>query len=367
MPRLKSKSNILYPDVSVNVCVGDDALTCENAKDLLGWRSEDRHTKFYDDYLFKDDTGGKVRCNNNHKNRPFDEGWSRHIAQDILNKRWKLNLETIIIGCFGNVLSGQHRLIALVLANQLWERYEHWQEVWESPPTIETLVAFGADESNESTRTLDNVKPRTLGDVLFTTDVFSQHRPKDRKRLTRMIDYAVRFLWKRTGASNNPFLPRRTHSEALEFIANHPKISECVNHIYNEDCNGSISKYISLGYASGLMYLMACSKSKRSKYQDNGFTEDSLDTSMWSTSASFWSDISGGKSLSRLRISLKKAMDDEETVRIDERVALITKSWLAYSSGRPPSKSDCTLKYSRDDDGVRVLDENPRVGGIDIG
>jgi len=153
--KIKLRPKYVYPDVEVRVCVGNEALTCAHAKQLLGWKTETRTVKFHDRYLFKDEENCKVQCSCNRKNRPFDDSWARSIAQDILNKRWKLNLETIIIGRDGQVLSGQHRLIGLILACQLWQKHSYWSKVWNTEPSIETLVAFGADESEEATRTLD--------------------------------------------------------------------------------------------------------------------------------------------------------------------------------------------------------------------
>jgi len=361
-----AKRSLIYPEVSVSICTGHDSLTCDQAVQLMGWVSESTSVKFHDDYLFKDDNGAKVRCTNNCKNRPFDESWARSIAQDILNKQWKLNLETVIIGSTGQVLSGQHRLCALILACQMWAKHDYWHETWDGEPTIDTLVAFGGDESEEFTRTLDNVKPRTLADVLFTSGMFSHHRPKDRKHVTRMLDYAIRLLWERTGASNNAFLPRRTHSEALEFISNHPSIVKYVNHIYEEDARGSLKKLMSLGYSSGLMYLMAVSASDYGLYADGGRCENALDMEYEEMSYAFWTELAVGNSLNAVKIAFTASDENDELIRVDEKIAMVCKAWNAFKVGEIVDDATVTLKYSMDDAGYPYLDEHPNVGGIDV-
>jgi hypothetical protein len=173
---------------------------------------------------FRDEEGNLVRCWNNCKNRWFDEPRARLYAQEILQRNWAgpstfpgetVNGETIVIGRTGIVLSGQHRLIGLVLAFQMWlgKNKLHWQKYWQEEPFLESLIVTGVSEHPCIVRTLDNVKSRTLADTLYTSEVFDgltlpeangetqrTLRPKERMELARMLDSAVDLLWKRTGA-----------------------------------------------------------------------------------------------------------------------------------------------------------------------
>jgi len=367
MPKIEVEDHV-YPEISVQVCVGDDALTVDQAKDLLGWESEQGKIKFGDSYTIIDEEKKKVRCRNNTKNRPLNEEWSRTLAQDILNRRWKINLETIIIGWDGQVLSGQHRLIGLILASQMWAANKHWREKWKTEPVIETLVAFGADESEECTRTLDNVRPRTLSDVLYMSDAFGHHKPKDRKVIVRIIDYAVRLLWQRTGVTGNEYVSRRTHSESLDFISRHPRIITAAKHIYEEDASGSIRSYISMGYAAGLLYLMAASEDSRDTYLSGEFpNEEQLGLAKWDEACEFWTDFAQNR-LGLLKPAMKPEGDDGQarSVTPHEQLALAVKAWDAWTKGKKIDGLALKLKYTSKND-VQVLDECPLLGGIDVG
>ena len=154
---------VVYPELTIRPLSGDNRLYAEQAKELLGWTPLGQEEKGH--YTLLDAMGNRVRCVNNDRNRPFDESHARKLAQDILNGHWKLNGESIIVGKTGLILSGQHRLAALVYAWQLWgstAQGNHWSSKWEQEPSIETLLVCGIDESPEVTRTLDNVKPRIL-------------------------------------------------------------------------------------------------------------------------------------------------------------------------------------------------------------
>lgn len=376
MPRIKGavqdvpNQECLYPTIRVSICVGEKALTADRAKELLDWQSETKNIKFGDDYLFTDDNKCKVRCLNNTRNRPFNEEWSRSLAQDILNKRWRVNLETIIIGKDAQVLSGQHRLIGLILAVQIWELDEpdgQWKSKWDTEPTMETLVAFGADESEECTRTLDNVRPRTLSDVLFTSAMFGDHRPKDRKVIVRVVDYAVRILWQRTGVS-----AYRTHSEALDFIGRHPRLLEAVKHVCEEDKDGDIRRFISPGYAAGLLYMMAATTDSRDSYLDGDTgSEERLELSQWDDACEFWSTFArqGGMNPLKLRLQPRtEGEDDDEAILLSapEQVSLVVKAWQAVLDHQPVNDKTLKLRYA-EKNGFRVLDEMPVMGGIDVG
>ena len=95
----------------------------------------------------------KKLLENNANNRVVNQQLIRTIANDILADRWKLNGETIIISKEGELNDGQHRLLAVVLANK----------------PIETLVFFGAER--ESRTTVDMGKPRSVSNLLSMENV----------------------------------------------------------------------------------------------------------------------------------------------------------------------------------------------------
>lgn len=361
---------VIYPEIDAKICAGPDAVTQQQAKDLLGWEEETDDVKFGADYFLMDENKKKIRCHNNVRNRPFNEGHSRTLAQDLLNLHWRMNGETVVIGSTGRVLSGQHRLIALVLACQMWENQSHWKSRWRLEPTLETIVVMGVQETEDVTRTLDNVRPRTLGDVLFTSDALAKVKTVDRKSVARMLDYAVRLLWDRTGARKDAYAPRRTHSESLDFLDLHPSVMKCVKHIYEEDQEGSIGKLVSPGTVAALMYLMASSGTDPRKYRDSeNPSEKSLDLGNWDKAEEFWTLFSArSDDLKPLREAIGMLASEDTGIggTPDEKIALVAKAWSAFAEVGKVEKGDLKLSYRTQDD-VRYLADFPTFGGIDCG
>lgn len=417
---------VKYPDIETRLCLGEDAITEEQARILLGWQTEEEYVaeelaKISDvkkkekakptyggDYLFTDEEGKKVRCNNNDHNRPFDDSHARKLAQDILNRFWAdsrngkgqeingvdyprtINGESIIIGRTGRILSAQHRLIGLVLANQIYrgEQSEHWKEKWpkeDGPPTIEALLVYGIDESPETTRTLDNVKPRGLADVLFTDEELykgkkSNGKPynkSDRAALCRLTEHAVRFLWHRTGERDDAFSPRLTHSEAIDFILRHPHLRRAVKEIYDiysADWKVSCDK-MRPGTASAMLYMMGCSRSDGKRYRDPAETprtEKRLDWSLWDKACEYWTHLcTGGAEVRGVHYALSGLHGEEATATptVDEKMTVIIKGWNLYREDKKLTRDNCKPKYTQDPDlpNIFTMHDFPLLGGIDLG
>lgn len=350
---------------AVKMCEGDKALTAAQARKIMGWEEESDTVKFGGDYLLKDDRGVKVRCHNNVSNRPLTRANYEALCQEILRKRWRFNGEPIIVGKSGLVLNGQHTMVALVLAGQRWaDDRDKWSD-WDREPTIDKLVVVGVDEDDAVVNTLDTAKPRSLTDVIYRSAHFAAMNPHQRKKAARVCDNAVRLLWHRTGAALDAFAPRRTHSESLDFIARHPGILECVKHVMEEDGDeGRVAKVVGPGYAAGLMYLMAASASDPKEYKSaQNPCEDSLDWEEFEKASTFWTLIAGDAPEFRLiRVTLAKMGGGTNP----ERWGTLVKAWNAYAEDKKLSSKILELSY-QDRDGVRVLDECPTVGGIDLG
>jgi hypothetical protein len=368
MPLLKSKvpRAIAEQGINVQLCTGSKAITAKTAKEMLGWKEYAKRDSDTDFYLLRTPDGKWVKCLHNTKNRPLSDGWCKTLAQDILNLNWVVNGETIIIGKSRQILSGQHRLIGLIIADMLWHRDKHkWAKNWPTPPVIEAIIVEGIEEDSRHTRTLDNVKPRSLSDVLFTSELLKDYTTADRYVISRIADYAVRILWHRTGAAN-AFTPYRTHSESINFIGRHPRILGMVKTIFDLNAEKGISKYMSHGYAAGMMYLMAASNTEGTEYWDaDPPPEDLLDLEMEERATDFWSDFAQGK-IRGLREALDKLAETEtDGVGYEEAIALVVKAWLMYRKNKVVK--DLTLRYIRDEDGIRRLGERPILGGIDRG
>lgn len=399
---------VLYPKVEVNICSTDGIgpVTVEQAKQLLGWQEEVPQSdagpgvKFGADKLLTDENGNGVRCTNNTHNRPFREEWCRQLAQDILHsgpglppekRRWQFNLETIIIGRTGRVESGQHRLIALVLAGQIWAKEDHWKEIWPTEPTLETLVAFGAAEDGSVTRTFDNVCPRSGSDVLYTSDFFSSALPADRKAMCSICDTAVKMLWERTGATDDAWAPRRTHSEMLEFIERHKRVVQAVQHIYEE--RAGVSRYLSLGFAAAVLYLMGASETDPTKYHEGDVShrsEKQLDFDRWDRACEFFAALNKGKApwITTLKATSRPlegdnggwsgkvfSVNSKDNGSLSERLLTLSRAWTRFAANKPIREEDLQLRegddyvIERNDDGTistYSLHVSANFGGIDL-
>lgn len=362
-------------------------LTHIDAMVLMGWETETAEVKFRDDeVLLTDRYGVRVRCTNNVRNRPIYPSQYEGYVQDILNQKWELNGENVIIGRDGIVLNGQHTLIALVLAQQDRDRLVdaetgtyRWSDQWpDGVVKMEKTICYGIENSDRVVNTMDTCKPRSLSDVLYRTPYFARLPKKspdgiDRVTAARTCDAAVKSMWLRTGCQLEYLNPRMTHSEAVRFVDTHKRILRCVSHVI--EYGPAIRKYVGLGYASAAMYLMGSAASDEEKYYAlDERTEKGLDWSCYELAERFWStfNVEGG-SLQ----ALTEAFDDlqtrygEDTPRFAERDRLVCVAWQKYVTAEPVTKSDFHLSkmYSPPDPatGIRALKGNVNLGGIDLG
>lgn len=370
---IQQKRETLYPSIRTEMGC---PLTADTAKKLLGWQEETENVKFKSDFQLRLPASGgkegtKVCCTNNIANRHLSMSVVALLKQEILRGNWQLNGEPIIVGSTGLILNGQHTLIALILAAMEWHDSQgKWNDKWKTEPTIDKLVVLGIEESDDVVNTLDTGRPRTLTDVIYRSEYFANVHPRDRIRLARMLDHAIRFTWSRTGAGSDAFAPRRTHAESLDFLRRHQRLLEAVKHVYEENGNtNTVGKYLSPGYASGLLYLMASSKTS----EDGEYSvaaqpsEDIIDFSLWEKACEFFVALAAGDAkLDAVRQSLS-ALIQEDGGSIAERVAVLIKAWGLFVSSKRITTDNLALEYTRNEDGIPILTDSPSVGGIDLG
>ena len=375
-PTTKSgERKVLYTEVEAHVCgEGGDrpAIDAATAKEILGWQEEGHdgsNVKYGADYLlaYGDGAKVKVRCIHDVKNRPLYQANYTALRQEILNGRWRMNGEPIIISRTGVLLNGQHQLIGLVLADAAVranpEDYPQWKG---KDVAIEKVVVTGISDDDAVVDTMDTCKPRSLADVIFRSPYFANLKPSDRKKASRVTDYAIRFLWVRTAENLDGFSNMRTHSESVNFLERHPRLLEAVEFVMAEDSEGTLPNYISSGYAAGLMYLMAASATDTGKYVDAATrNEEAIDFSRWSEAEDFIVRVAAGN-LDALRTKLASLIKDESDSR-DARLAILIKAWHLHVDKEVITVEGLKLKYGKDDDGFPFLDDYPLVGGIDVG
>lgn len=413
-PLLKKagEREVKYPELHVQVCDAETPLTAEAAMRLLGWENErafaervksenpkarEAQLKYGDEWLLKDLEGIKVRCGNNNvaggaTNRDFDERWAYALAQVILNKQYAPdgpNGETIIVGRTGLVISGQHRLIALVLAAQIWgglgkvgrAQKDHWREIWESEPTIETLVAFGISEEPRSVMTTDNVKPRSPADVFFTSEHFARLTTPGRAECSKMLASAASLFWHRTGAQT-VYDKAMTNQALVSLVDCHPKMLKAISVVFNANVERSLSRpemRLNPGHCSAMLYLMGASATdgERNRFgQVHDYAdaepekkEKALDMSNWAKAEAFFVALANGNpKLKEVRYRLKTLNENAERPASNrEKLAVLAQAWAAWVSGKKVTEEVCRLDYVVNDRGEQALKETPSVSGIDLG
>lgn len=372
--KAKAKLNageVIHPQVKVSVCTGDNALTAAQVKTLLGYQEDGEKPSFGANFLFINEAGRKVRLRNNMANRPFTLSNAEMIADDILNGRWRFNCENMIVGRTGLCLSIQHRGVGLIIAADRWNANPDKYPCWKTEPAIETLIAFGAPEDDQTVNTIDTGKSRSLTEVIFRSDIFGEMPTKNRLRAAGILHYAIMCAWGRTGAGLAArSASKRSHAKSLDFFSRHKRLRDAVLHIHEENSTDNrIGAWIRLGTAAGLLYLMGCSTSERSKYTtDENPNEKSLDWSMWDRACEFWVNFVSGDASSLKDAVTKHADYADDNVR----AALFIKAWREYSTSENGFINPKFLEFTNDelgqaDNGETILLIHPTVDGIDVG
>lgn len=355
---------VVYPDVRCLVFQGEKALTAQQAKDFLGWTAIESGESDLEDEL-----GNKIKLAHNIGNRAFKPLRCRMYMQLILNRQWEFNLEAMIIGRTGLVISAQHRLAALILAVQEWEKNKDKWPQWKTEPTLECIINVGCDESDRVVNTIDTGEPRSFSDVVYRSHYFANVPANQREKLASMTDRAVLIVEHRTGARKDAFSSKRPHAEGIEFLDAHPSILKCVKHIAEEDgSKKGIGYYLPAGYAAGLMYLMSAGKTEAVKYVSSP-TEKAMNLDNMDLASTFFVELAqGNPRLSATREQASMILHECQRITRNEAFALLIKSWLLWSVKKTVTDKDLQLTYHVDpDDGMKSLRDFPTVGGIDVG
>jgi hypothetical protein len=103
----------------------------------------------------------------NSKNRPISENAVSKYTQEMKEGRWRLNGQPILFNRSGQLVNGQHRLMACVRANK----------------SFETIVTYGVEDN--AFDTIDDCNSRSLADVL--------HIKGETKSI--LLSSGLRYLW----------------------------------------------------------------------------------------------------------------------------------------------------------------------------
>lgn len=381
--------SVVYDQIGVDLRskATENALTADDAKELIGWQEESDGPKkgFGSRFKLKCPKaigGQKVRLAKATSNRPFRLGLAMKYANEMLKKKWALNGETIIIDKHGQVQSGQHRLVGLILAEMIRKVYPEWKEQWRGQVTIDTFIVTGVSQAAEVVDTLDLGQKRSLSDVIFRNREFGKEiSEREAKKLSSTLQTAIKLVWERSSgpklgaAAKDSLRLTRTylpHSEALDFLEEHQGLLEAVQEIHRiEGKERLISGYLSLGFASGLLYLMQVSETDPDKYFESGV--ESLRWTYKKKAVEFWEGFAqgvgskaDGSPLFALRTLLPKIPPGGNQGRM-EVLGTVVKAFNLWTEGKKASTvKDIRIKKQRSEDGGLVLAETPRIGGIDV-
>lgn len=408
---------VIYPKREVMICCipdedgteYDGPITIELAKKLLKWETEDDYVKreltrdpdlkesklrFGTEYMLKDRHGNKVRCWNSDRNRPFDLTHAKGLSQDILTLDWQFNMEAIIISRTGEVNSGNHRLVALVLAGEQWELNEYWRKGnWPEEPYLESIVCMGASDDPKVIKTLDNVKPRSLGDVFYTSPLFASKTQGERRECSRMLQSAVNLAWKRL-AGKGGFIDHQTHSASLDFFERHKKLLPAVKHIHDEDSSrdgGMAITNLQLGRGdcAALLFLegqsgtdLEVANAYHTAGSDTAKSEKSLDWKLWDKALEFWTELAKNPEAEKKAdqpapwVQVVKdalaALNDPDLLKgatTSEQHTVIALAWAHYMDGiKDFTTKDISPEFVYDKvKGTRTMADIPTFGGVDLG
>lgn len=406
-PKTAAERPLKYPEYqSVLYATGTDLgpITVELIKEWLGWETESEYAErvaretpgakaskitFGNNYHFTDVLGNKIRCRNNGRNRPFDTDRSLALAQELLHRNWAgptcfpgetVNGEAFVFSRTGECHNGQKRGAALVFAAQMYDRDEHWRELWpDGPPVMDSQVTFGVSDREEIVRTIDCAAERTEADMFYSMDIFAALDPKDRRECSKATQEAVDLLWARTGAKNQLWTKYKTNAEAKLFVDRHPTLMRCIKHCFEENKDRAFHNVrTKTGVAAGLMYLMAASAADGDSYRSaEPRVETGLDLSLFDKASDFWVTAAVASPVTEnpfdpLFKAISKLIDDEAGA--DERIATLWKAWCAFRDKNQVTANDLELEYAKNAKGEFILKENGRkrlvefadFGGIDV-
>ncbi len=341
----------------------------------------------------------RVVCWNNDRNRLLDIKRCEYLAQVILQRGWagpttmeSINGESGVIGETGQPLSCQHSLIGLLIAIDEWHKRDRWKNTWQEEPYIERLTVLGVSEAQQVVQTIDDVRPRTIQDRLFTGDEFRDLLFTPRQEISHMAEAALKFFWTRSQQAEIDRLGTKhsrdggmeqylTHPVMQGLLNRHPRLKKAVRFIFDLNNTGfrSISQLgLSAGQCATMLYLMATSTSEADDYRNADPPKESkLDFERWDAACGFWKRLAvipekGEAEIDPIRIALNGLKDPETGAggNLLEKTCVLALAWQIICSGVQPSLEDLKLtRHVFPEDSPRygevVLVNRETFGGID--
>lgn len=304
-------------------------------------------------------------------NRPFKAGLAQQYTLDILHGRWRYNGESIILSKSGALISGQHRCFAVIKAEKLRQMAPAKYPAWKGPVHIKQLIATGIND--EVADTTDQGEKRQHGDVIFRKGLFDEYmtgqnepefKQADKKKLAKDLSTALRVVWLRIGGASVTDFVRFPKSEMLAFLEKHPRIKDCVIHVYRADDLGSklVCSTVSRAYMAAAMYLAMTAASDRSDYDVNGTA--SIDYSFKNQAEDFvdyyasGQGVEAGNPVLPLKAAFNKQISSQEARDRDVILNMLVKAFRIYLDEEKCEQK--VLTYNANKESL------PRMGGLDV-
>ena len=207
---------------------------------------------------------GECLKNFNDSNRPMSKGVAKLYANETLRGNWKQNGEPFIFSVDAegteHLISGQHRLQGLMLAQQAIDSGEDWPH---ASTDWDVVVVYGVQ--HDTADTVDTGKSRNHSDVLFRDPWVDSVIPDEwndsiikRKTWTKTLAGAARMVWLIEGGALVSSAPKFVISEMLYFLQNrHPQLGEFVTMVLtaNSADGGNRGLKMSLAHIAALAYV----------------------------------------------------------------------------------------------------------------
>jgi len=341
-PKPKPKQRIVDKTFKVEVKAGDNQLTLDEAKAILGWELLDKKA----DGSFKDMLKTRVRLDNNAANRPFRTSLAKRYMSEILRGKWRgLNSETISVDWSGFIVSGAHRLVGFVFANQ------ELKKLGKAKIGLDCILVTGVDPA--SADSVDLGQKRSGGDVLFRRrQIEGEYTERQQAKLTKQLAHATRLVWLRCGGKTVSDAPHFPNSEMLDFLEEHPTIVDAVTFAFGEDAGKErrISMYLPASTVAGLLYLM----SNESEDESADVIEQAQDFVVQFAAGE---DLKKSDPIYELRQLYTRQLErGGSRDRDKEIVGPWIKAWQAWCQEEKVSGKDLKVKKT----------EEPRLGGLDV-
>lgn len=227
---------------------------------------------------------------NNRNNRPIRPADRKRYCEEMLSGSWEFTGESISFDTSGDLISGQHRGLAVLDAEAaIASDPARYRGVKLEYPQV---VAYGVKP--KAADKTDTGVSRNATDVIYRRGVFKDLELKEAKKCSADLAVAQRLVWLRLRGKPVSKGGRQINHEMLQTLKQHPGLEVAVRFIYELDraqftvvsetdeegndvlvreeikAAGSISNKISRGYAAALLYLAACVRESRDDFMLTG-------------------------------------------------------------------------------------------------